>query len=169
MVEITNENLITRINNKIKNDFGITITLEGLDEIRDEFNFVLDYQIDELKELNKSCLLWITYLTDLNGILFFYSDQYKNVRDIYEYLVSISVKATDEFIAVAPKYKIDVTDIPYAIKFLEDKIENLSQTIKDFKIMMSNIESYKKFMIANYYRSLKLIQQSTKREWNVSF
>ena len=166
MVELT---ITTRINNQLQRDFGITVNLEGLDDIREEFDFILDYQIDELRELNKSCLLWATYLTDLHGVLFFYSDQYKNVRDIYEYLLSISVKDTDEFIEVAPKYKIDVTDIPYAIKILEDKVENLSLTIKDFKIMMSDIESYKKLMIANYYRSSKLIQNSTKREWNVSF
>jgi TRAP-type C4-dicarboxylate transport system substrate-binding protein len=96
-------------------------------------------------------------------------DKYKNINDIYDYLMFISINKTDEFTLVAPKYKIDTTDLPYAIKDLEQKQKVLKDFIKDIKTVMARLESYDQLVIAGYYKTSKNIRALNRRMRNTSF
>jgi hypothetical protein len=129
----------------------------------------LEYDIDLMRELNKDILIWHNYFTDIIGLLTKSCEQYKNVSDIYTYLLSISVTDADAFAITAPKYKIDTTNIPYAIKEIEQKQTDVSAVVKNFKLAISKLTSYDKFVVGEYYKTSRIIRASIKNERNISF
>ena len=161
--------LIDRINPKLQKDFGFRISVEGFDDLQGDLNSVLDFDLDELRDLNKSVTLWASYLTDLIGYLEIAIGQYKNMLHIYDHLDSIAIKDPDDFQRTAPKYKIDSRNVPMAIKTVEERKNELSAFVKCLKVLASSLAAYRDFMTASYYKTSALIVSSTSRAFNVAF
>ena len=73
------------------------------------------------------------------------------------------------FAITAPKYKIDSTNIPYAIKEIERKQADVSNLVKSMKLAISKLTSYDKFVIGEYYKTSRIIRAFNKAERNISF
>jgi carboxypeptidase C (cathepsin A) len=73
------------------------------------------------------------------------------------------------FALTASKYKIDTTNIPYAIKEIEQKQTDVSAVVKNFKLAISKLTSYDKFVVGEYYKTSRIIRASIKNERNISF
>lgn len=164
------ERLLSKISEKTKRDFGYEIGIFGFENLYNNLvDEALEYDIDLMRELNKDTLMWHNYFTDIIGLLTKAGEQYKNVSDIYTYLLSISVTDSDLFAITAPKYKIDTTNIPYAIKEIEQKQTDVSAVVKKFKLAISKLTSYDKFVVGEYYKTSRIIRASIKNERNISF
>lgn len=161
--------LIDQINPKLHRDFGFRISVEGFDDLQGELGSVLDFDLDELRDLNKSVTLWASHLTDTIGCLEIAIGQYKNMLDIYEHLDSIAIKDPDDFQRTAPKYKIDSRNIPIAIKTVAERKGELSGFVKRLKVLASALEACRDYMTANYYKTAALIASSTSRAFNTAF
>ena len=164
------ERLLAKISEKIKRDFGYEIGISGFENLYNNLvDEALEYDIDLMRELNKDTIVWHNYFTDVLGLLGKACDQYKNVSEIYTYLLSISITDGDLFASTAPKYKIDSTNIPYAIKEIEQKQSDITAEVKSVKLAISKITSYDKFVIGEYYKTSRIIRASIKNERNISF
>lgn len=164
------ERLLSKISDKTKRDFGYEIGISGFENLYNTLvDEALEYDIDLMRELNKDTIIWHNYFTDIIGLLSKACEQYKNVSEIYTYLLSISIIDADLFAITAPKYKIDSTNIPYAIKEIEQKQSDVSDVIKNFKLAVSRLTSYDKFVIGEYYKTSRIIRASIKNERNISF
>lgn len=164
------ERLLSKISEKTKRDFGYEIGISGFENLYNTLvDEALEYDIDLMRELNKDTIIWHNYFTDIIGLLSKACEQYKNVSEIYTYLLSISITDADLFAITAPKYKIDSTNIPYAIKEIEQKQSDVSDVIKNFKLAVSRLTSYDKFVIGEYYKTSRIIRASIKNERNISF
>lgn len=161
--------LIDKVNQKLQKDFGFQISIEGFDDLQGELGSVLDFDLDELIDLNKSSMLWSLYLSDIVGCLNIAIEQYKNMMDIYEYLDSISVKNPDEFQMNAPKYKIDSRNLPIAIQVVAERKKELTTLVKLLKILATSLDAYKDYASANYYKTAALIASSRCRSYNTAF
>ena len=161
--------LIDKANPKLKRDFGFCISIEGFDDLQGELGSVLDFDLDELIDLNKSSMLWAVYLSDIIGHLNVSIERYKNMLDIYEYLDSISVKDPDEFQINAPKYKIDSRNIPIAIQIVTERKNDLTAFVKILKVLATSLDAYKDYASANYYKTSSLIASSRCRAYNNAF
>ena len=84
--------LIQKIQPKLKDNYKIEISIDGLQEMVNELENVLDVDYDSLRQLNKESLLWYQYITDLSSILLVYQDRFKNTLDVYSYLSFFSKK-----------------------------------------------------------------------------
>ena len=164
------ERLLSKISEKTKRDFGYEIGISGFENLYNTLvDEALEYDIDLMRELNKDTIIWHNYFTDIIGLLSKACEQYKNVSEIYTYLLSISITDADLFAITAHKYKIDSTNIPYAIKEIEQKQSDVSDVIKNFKLAVSRLTSYDKFVIGEYYKTSRIIRASIKNERNISF
>ena len=161
--------MILAVNDRIYRDFNIFVCLDGFGDFCDAVNRVIDSDPCELREINKASLLWYAYLSEMSGLIETYAGQYKNIADIYAYLDSIAVKDSDTFQLVAPKYKINTTNLPAAINVLAEKTRDIGELNKGVKILLSRLESYKKYALMSYYKTSALIQSSLKRERNAAF
>lgn len=164
------ELLLEKINKKLEIDFHYSIDIDGFELFQlDLLDVVLESDIDALWEANKAAIIWHNHFVDANGLLEIALDRYKNMNDIYDYLMFLSINNTDEFTLVAPKYKIDTTNLPYAVKDLEQKQKALKDFIKDIKTVMARFESYDQLSIAGYYKTSKNIRAINRRMKNTSF
>lgn len=164
------EKLLSKISDKTKQDFGYEIGISGFENLYNNLvDEALESDIDFMRELNKGTTIWHNYFTDVIGLLSKFAEQYKNVSDIYTYLLSISITDQDLFAITAPKYKIDSTNIPYAIKEIERKQADVSNLVKSMKLAISKLTSYDKFVIGEYYKTSRIIRAFNKAERNISF
>lgn len=162
--------LIDSINAKLQKDFKYSINIDGLDVlINDLLDISLECDLDTMRELNKSTTLWAAYLSEINSLLNIAMEQYKNVQDIYAYLVNIAITDVDTFQLIAPKYKIDTTNLPYAIKEVERKNQESKDFVKTLKTVVSRLDSYEQLMKAGYYKTSRVIRSISRRERNISF
>ena len=163
------EKLLSEINPKIFQSFGMQVNLNGFDSLINDLETVLDNDVSSLQDLSKCIINWNTYIADQIGLVSIILEQYKNVGDVYDYLDSISIKDPDEFLTLAPKYKILANDVPSAIKVLEAKKSDLDRFIKLLKVILAKLISYDKYLNGNYYKVSGLIRSAQKRERNISF
>lgn len=160
---------IDAINTKLGPDFKYTIDLRFLDEFFANTNDLMDVDEDSLRNVNKASSEWHSYLENLIALLQMSLDRYNNMLDIYKYLESISVKQVDLFQLSAPKYKIDATNVPYAIKIVEQKNKEYSLLTKQIKILIGKLESYNAYSIAIYFKTSGLIRSLERRQRNYAF
>ena len=164
------ETLINNINAKLFKDFKYEVSIAGLDVlVNNLLDVSMEYDMDEVREMNKSTSIWATYLSEVNSLLSIAIEQYKNVQDIYAYLVHIAIADVEQFQLVAPKYKIDTTNLPYAIKEVETKNKEIKTFVQNLKVIISRLESYEQLMRAGYYKTGRLLRSFAKRERNISF
>ena len=161
--------IIDAINVKIGPDFKYTINITGLDEFLINTNDLMDVDEDSLRNVNKASSEWHSYITNLIALLEMSLDRYNNMLDIYKYLESISVKHVDLFQLSAPKYKIDATNVPYAIKIVEQKNKEYSLLVKQIKILIGKLESYDAYSVAIYFKTSGLIRSIERRQRNYAF
>lgn len=164
------ESMITSVNAKLLKDFKYEISIAGLDALVDNLLDVsLECNIEEVRDMNKATSIWATYLSETVGLLTIAIEQYKNVQDIYAYLVNIAITDVDQFKLVAPKYKIDTTNLPYAIKEVENKNKEIKTFVQTLKVIISRLESYEQLMRAGYYKTGRILRSFARRERNISF
>ena len=158
--------LIQKIQPKLKDNYKIEISIDGLQEMVNELENVLDVDYDSLRQLNKESLLWYQYITDLSSILLVYQDRFKNTLDVYSYLSFLSKKDKNNFMLMAPKYKIPTRNIEDAVVLLANKKSEMEIFVKDLNTLMKFLESYRRYMIFHYFRTSRLINHSYARYKN---
>ena len=164
------ENMISTVNAKLLKDFKYEISIVGLDMlVNNLLDISLECDMDAMRDMNKSTSIWATYLSETVGLLTIAIEQYKNVQDIYAYLVNIAITDVDQFQLVAPKYKIDTTNLPYAIKEVENKNKEIKTFVQTLKVIISRLESYEQLMRAGYYKTGRVLRSFARRERNLSF
>lgn len=161
--------LVDKLNPIFKSQYNIEIDLNTFVDYKCAVDDMMDNDIDTIRGINKASSMWTSYFVDIYGVAFLICDAYKNVRDIYAYLDSISIKNSDQFQIEAPKYKIPSDDISSAIIRLKQKTDEVTNTIKDFKLFLSYIEGYIKLTKAVYYKTSAMIRQHEFRLINASF
>ncbi len=161
--------VIDIVNARIGPDFHYTIDINGFDEFLFNTNDLSDVDIDTLRTINKASSEWHSYIVNLTSLLAMSLDRYSNMVDIYNYLTSISVKNVDLFQLSAPKYKIDATNVPYAIKIVEQKTKEYSLLVKNIKILIGKLESYDAYSVSIYFKTSGLIRSIERRQRNYAF
>lgn len=161
--------IIDAVNTKIIVDFKYAINISGLDVFIYNTNELTDVDIDELRMINKAASEWHSYLSHLIAVLNMSLDKYCNMLDVYKYLDSISVKQPELFQLSAPKYKIDATNLPYAIKIVESKNKEYSLLIKQIKLLIGKLESYSAYSSAIYFKTSGLMRSIERRKRNYAF
>jgi hypothetical protein len=161
--------LVDKLNPLFKSQYNIEIDLNAIVDYKCAVDEMMDNDIDSIRAINKASSMWTSYLSDIYGIAFLICDSYKNVRDVYSYLDSISIKNSEQFQLEAPKYKIPSDDLSSAIIILKQKTDDVTNIIKDFKSFLSYIEGYMKLTQAVYYKTSKMIRQNEFRVINTSF
>jgi hypothetical protein len=162
--------LISNINSKLLTDFKYSLDISGFDDLVEQlFDETIEYDADLLRELNKSVIIWGAYFNDILSLLHISIEQYKNVQDIYDYLVDIAITNVDEFQLVAPKYKIDTRNLPLAIKEAEQKNSDSKEYVKKIKTIILRFESYEELMRSGYYKTSRLLRHIESRSRNISF
>ena len=162
-------NIIDAVNAKISVDFKYEINISGLDMFIYNTNELTDVDIDELRLINKSASEWHSYLSQLVAVLNLSLDRYCNMLDVYKYLDSIAVKQPELFQTSAPKYRIDATNLPYAIKTVENKNKEYSLLVKQIKLLIGKLESYSAYSSAIYFKTSGLMRSIERRKRNYSF
>lgn len=152
--------LIGRTKDKLAENFNIVISLDGLQEMVDDLETVLDIDYETLRILNKEVLAWEVYLREVAGILLVFGDRFKNTKDVYDYLAFLSKKNKPEFLKLSPKYKIPSRNLEDAIMLLMNKKAEMDQFMKDITTLQKFIESFARYMRFHYYRTSRLIKHS---------
>lgn len=152
--------LVDRTAEKLNRDFKFKINLDGLRDTADDLEYVLDVDYETLRELNKDCLYWYSYLSELNSLFGIFIDRYRNSYEVYEYLKFLSKKDKILFMKTAPKYKISTRDFDKSVIELDTKISELKGFIKDLNNIYKFIESFRRYMKFHYYRTSRLISKS---------
>lgn len=152
--------LISAIEDKLASNYGIILSLDGLDEMSKELEHTQENDYDTLRILNKETLYWSNYLIDMQSMLSIYLDRYKNIYDIYNYLQKLTKSDKSEFLKIAPKYKISTRDTETAILELANKKSEIEIFIKNLEALIKMLLSYSRYMTFHYYRTARLINRS---------
>ena len=166
---LSTDAIIHKVEERLRLDFGYVVDITGFSDLKMELQQVPDYDVEALKQCNNSVLMWIPYVQDLCSLIYLSLDRYKNVLDIYEYLESISVKDSEQFYRLAPKYKIERGLIEDMLSVLEAKKNQYVELTQHLKILYSRLDAYRKFLDENYHRTLRLIYSAEQRSFNVAF
>lgn len=155
--------LVDSTKDKLENNFNFSINIDGFDKLAEELDLVLDVDYDSLRQLNKETLFWYEYLSDLESMTEIYLDRFKNTLEIYTYLQFLTKKDKNEFLRLAPKYKISTRVFDDAVMELTKRKSDMELFVRNLKNIVKFLESYKRYTLFHYFRTSRLIRTSFKR------
>lgn len=154
-------------NDIFKKSFKKTIDLTGFDDFLLQTKFLTDVDILQAEKLMKECNAWISYLTDLNGLILIYLDRFKNVQDFQKAILEIIKKEKRTPTELIKRCKIESSEIGDVVAEVIKKEQETSDKIKTIRIFSQMINSYIKYLRLTSYKLLGIAMGGNSRYWNI--
>lgn len=155
--------LIAATEDKLLKNFNFSLNLDGIDDVFKEIDKILEFDIENLQKLNKKILMWYSYLSEVQPLIEFFIDRFKNTIDVYDYLDFLSREDISLFSSIAPKYKINTRDTVSAMIELGEKRTEMTIYVRNLKAMNKILLSYINFFKSHHYKTNQLINKNGNR------